>query len=74
MASWVPGHVDGADEYMPVEECGDFILMSWAYYKFTGDAAWLASHYALLRRQAAYLTDFALVPAAQLALSIEPGR
>lgn len=63
------GHVDGNDEYMPVEESGNFILLSYAYYRFSGDsdaAAWLASHYRLLRQFAQYLVDYSLVPAAQL--------
>ena len=28
------GHVEGDDEYMPVEESGNMILMTYAYYKF----------------------------------------
>ncbi|KAI0185245.1 hypothetical protein EV127DRAFT_208922 [Xylaria flabelliformis] len=60
------GHVDGADEYMPVEESANFIIMSYAYYKFTGDASWLTSHYDLLRQFTRYLIDFSLVPEAQL--------
>ena len=31
------GHVRGDDEAMPVEESGNLILMSYAYYKFTGN-------------------------------------
>ncbi|KAI0000265.1 DUF1793-domain-containing protein [Xylariaceae sp. FL0662B] len=60
------GHVEGDDEYMPVEESGNFILMSYAYYKFSGDVAWLTSHYQLLKQFAQYLIQFSLVPAAQL--------
>ena len=60
------GHVEGTDEYMPVEESGNFILMAYAYYKFSGDDAYLAAHYPLLRRFAQYLVDFSLVPASQL--------
>ncbi|KAI0835928.1 DUF1793-domain-containing protein [Hypoxylon sp. FL0890] len=60
------GHVDGSDEYMPVENSGNFILMAYAYYKFTGDSAWLKKHYDLLAQFAQYLIDFSLVPAAQL--------
>ncbi|KAI1198880.1 DUF1793-domain-containing protein [Nemania serpens] len=60
------GHVEGADEYMPVEESANLILMSYAYYKFTGDADWLTSHYELLRQFTRYLIDFSLVPEAQL--------
>ncbi|KAI6081049.1 DUF1793-domain-containing protein [Hypoxylon rubiginosum] len=60
------GHVDGNDEYMPVENSGNSILMSYAYYKFTGDAAWLSSHYETLRRFSQYLIDYSLVPESQL--------
>lgn len=60
------GHVEGTDEYMPVEESANLILMSYAYYKFTGDADWLTSHYGLLRQFTHYLIDFSLVPEAQL--------
>ncbi|CAK7210544.1 hypothetical protein SCUCBS95973_000818 [Sporothrix curviconia] len=64
------GHVDGNDEYMPVEESGNFLLLSYAYVQFVDDApkgsAWLAEHYRLLRQFAEYLVAFSLVPAAQL--------
>ncbi|KAI1385641.1 DUF1793-domain-containing protein [Hypoxylon trugodes] len=60
------GHVEGNDEYMPVENSGNFILMAYAYYKFTGDSEWLTNHYELLAQFAQYLIDFSLVPAAQL--------
>lgn len=64
------GHVDGNDEYMPVEESGNFILLSYAYYRFAkgneDTGAWLTSHYRLLKQFAQYLVDFSLVPAAQL--------
>ncbi|RYP39286.1 hypothetical protein DL767_002295 [Monosporascus sp. MG133] len=60
------GHVEGDDEHMPVEESGDWILMTYAYYKFAGDAGYLRAHYPLLRQFARYLVDFSLIPAAQL--------
>ncbi|KAI1801257.1 DUF1793-domain-containing protein [Daldinia bambusicola] len=60
------GHVEGTDEYMPVENSGNFILMAYAYYKFTGDSNWLVTHYELLAQFAQYLIEFSLVPAAQL--------
>ena len=43
-----------------------FILMSYAYYKFSGNKAWLSSHYGLLKQFATYLKKFSLIPAAQL--------
>ncbi|KAI1432971.1 DUF1793-domain-containing protein [Xylaria sp. CBS 124048] len=60
------GHVGGGEESMPVEESADFILMSYAYYKFTGDAGWLTDHYDLLERFTHYLVNSSLIPAAQL--------
>ncbi|KAI1412070.1 DUF1793-domain-containing protein [Hypoxylon sp. FL1857] len=60
------GHVEGSDEYMPVENSGNFILMAYAYYKFTGDSTWLKNHYDLLAQFAQYLIQYSLVPAAQL--------
>lgn len=29
------GHVEGNDEYMPVEESGNMIIMTFAYYRFS---------------------------------------
>lgn len=60
------GHTDGIDEYMPVEESGNMILMSLAYYKFSSNAAWLSDHYPTLKQWAGYLVEFSLVPASQL--------
>lgn len=60
------GHTDGIDEFMPVEESGNMLLMSHAYYKFTGDAAWLSAHYPTLRQWAGFLAGSSLIPASQL--------
>ncbi|KAI4200341.1 MAG: hypothetical protein LQ350_003989 [Teloschistes chrysophthalmus] len=60
------GHVEGDDEYMPVEESGNMILMSYAYYKFTSDAAYLQAHYPKLQQYASYLIRFSLTPGLQL--------
>ncbi|ORY60757.1 glutaminase GtaA [Pseudomassariella vexata] len=68
------GHIAGDDEYMPVEESGNFILMSYAYYKFSNNVAWLQSHYTLLKKFAQYLIEFSLVPAAQLSTDDFSGR
>lgn len=59
------GHTDGIDEFMPVEESGNMLLMSYAYYKFSGNAAWLSSHYATLKQWAEFLAGFSLIPAFQ---------
>ena len=60
------GHVEGNDEYMPVEESGNMILMTYAYYKFTGDSSYLQQHYAKMFQWAQYLIEFSLIPGNQL--------
>ena len=60
------GHVEGDDEYMPVEESGNMILMVWAYYKFTGDSAYVQQHAPELSKWAQYLIEFSLIPNIQL--------
>jgi hypothetical protein len=60
------GHVEGDDEYMPVEESGNMILMSYAYYKFSGDSSFLIANYDLLHQWATYLIEFSLIPSNQL--------
>jgi hypothetical protein len=60
------GHVEGDDEYMPVEESGNMLLMAYAYFKFTGDASFLSQHYAKYRQWATYVIEYSLVPEAQL--------
>ncbi|CAN6652210.1 hypothetical protein TRVA0_025S01904 [Trichomonascus vanleenenianus] len=60
------GHPDGNDEYMPVEESGDMIILAYAYYKATNDAAWLKTNYALFKQWSEYLIEFSLIPASQL--------
>ncbi|KAL8709429.1 MAG: hypothetical protein Q9220_005812 [cf. Caloplaca sp. 1 TL-2023] len=60
------GHVEGDDEYMPVEESGNMILMSYAYYIFTNDSSYLQRHYPILQQFASYLIRFSLTPGLQL--------
>ena len=60
------GHVEGNDEYMPVEESGNMVLMAYAYYKFSGNTAWLSSHYSILSQWASYLIQYTLIPGIQL--------
>lgn len=66
------GHVEGDDEYMPVEESGNMILMSYAYYRFASSHStpspsdYLKSHYALLKQFASYLIEYSLLPGVQL--------
>ncbi|KAK7909021.1 hypothetical protein PG985_014899 [Apiospora marii] len=60
------GHIGGEDEAMPLEESGNFILMSFAYYKFSGNSDWLDRHYPTLSQSTNYLLDYAKIPGAQL--------
>lgn len=60
------GHVEGNDEYMPVEESGNMVIMAYAYYKFSGNAAWLSQHYTLFSQFANYLLQYSLIPGNQL--------
>lgn len=60
------GHVEGNDEYMPVEESGNMVIMTYAYYAYSGNAAWLTQHYNKLKQWASYLIEFSLIPGNQL--------
>jgi hypothetical protein len=60
------GYPQGNDEAMPLEECGNMIIMALAYANRTGDAAYLSAHYPKLAQWASFLVDEALVPADQL--------
>jgi hypothetical protein len=60
------GYPGGNDERMPVEECGNMIIMSLAYAQRTGDNAYLSKHIAKLEGWAEYLRNFSLIPDNQL--------
>ena len=50
------------------------ILMALAYLQFSGDTAWLNTHYAKLRQFASYLIEFSLVPGIQLSTDDFQGK
>jgi hypothetical protein len=60
------GHPDGRDEPMPLEECGNMLIMTLAYAQRTGDNAYLNQHYKILTQWTQFLVDEALVPANQI--------
>ncbi|GME48215.1 Six-hairpin glycosidase-like protein [Neofusicoccum parvum] len=60
------GHSDGLDEPMPLEECGNMLIMALAYYQRTQNLDWLNAHYDILRQWTTFLTDEALYPNNQL--------
>ena len=60
------GHEDGKDEQMPLEECGNMIIMTLAYYQRSSNLDYLNQHYAKLQQWVGYLINEALIPAEQL--------
>ncbi|KAF2838247.1 glutaminase GtaA [Patellaria atrata CBS 101060] len=60
------GHSDGADEPMPLEECGNMIIMTLAYAQRADDNDYLGTHYDILKQWAEYLIEDSLYPAEQL--------
>jgi restriction endonuclease len=51
---------------MPVEECGDMIIMTLAYAQHASDTAYLEQHYDILKQWTGYFIEDALIPANQL--------
>jgi len=60
------GHPDGNDEYQPLEECGNMLVMTLAYIQKSGDKAYGAKHYKILNQWTQYLINEALFPGNQL--------
>lgn len=79
------GHLDGADEYMPVEECGNILIMMLATHEgLIGSAtdsnvkesakAWLTRHYDIALQWTQYLIDYGLITENQLSTDDFAGR
>jgi len=51
---------------MPLEECGNMVLMTLAYAQRAGDNAYLTQHYDILDAWTQYLIIEALIPADQI--------
>ncbi|KAF7966198.1 hypothetical protein HWV62_39706 [Athelia sp. TMB] len=60
------GHNDGNDEAMPVEECGNMLIMTLSYAQKTGDYSLLTTYNSLLTQWTNYLISDSLIPANQL--------
>ncbi|KAJ5124174.1 uncharacterized protein N7515_007999 [Penicillium bovifimosum] len=60
------GHSDGQDEKMPLEECGNMLIMTLAYAQKSGNTQYLRDHYNLLKQWTSYLVDDSLYPANQI--------
>lgn len=48
-------------EHMPVEECGNMLIMSYTYYRFSGDVSQMEKNYDLLEKWANYLVKQGVV-------------
>ncbi|KAJ0109163.1 hypothetical protein J7T55_002355 [Diaporthe amygdali] len=60
------GYPAGNDEPMPLEECGNMIIMTLAYAQRSGDSAYLNQHWGKLNQWAGYLVNESLIPAEQI--------
>jgi hypothetical protein len=60
------GHNNGTAEQMPVEECGNVILLAYMYQCATGDSDWINQYSSLFKLYADYLVLNGLYPTAQL--------
>ncbi|KKA18490.1 glutaminase, partial [Rasamsonia emersonii CBS 393.64] len=60
------GHPTGNDEQMPLEECGNMIIMTLAYFMGSKDLDYLNAHYKILKQWTSFLVDEALYPANQI--------
>lgn len=68
------GYDDGNDEPMPLEECGNMIIMMLAYAQRTGDNKFLSDNWKLMDQWAGYLIEDAKIPAHQLSTDDFAGR
>lgn len=51
------GHDDQQAEPMPIEECGNLLIMALVYARTTGDTSWSAQYTGILRGYADYLIE-----------------
>lgn len=60
------GHNAGNDEAMPLEECGNMLIMTLSHYQKTKDTTLIDRYYGLLDQWTQYLIAEALIPANQI--------
>jgi len=60
------GHPNGKDEQMPLEECGNMLILTLAYAQRANDNSYLSQHYDMLKQWTSYLVAEALYPATQI--------
>lgn len=60
------GYPSGNDEEMPLEECGNMIIMTLAYAQRSGDTDYLSKHLPKMEQWAGYLVNESLIPQNQI--------
>lgn len=60
------GHDDQKAEPMPIEECGNLMVLALAYVRATGDTKWAAQYHNVIRPYADYLAGHSINIAEQL--------
>lgn len=60
------GHDDQEAEPMPIEECGNLLVLALAYTRATGDLGWTAQYMKVFQKYADYLVDNSIDIAYQL--------
>lgn len=60
------GHPQGNDEKMPLEECGNMLIMALAYAQRSQNTQYLEDHYDQLKQWTSYLVEDSLYPANQI--------
>ena len=68
------GYPQGTDEGMPLEECGNMVIMTLGYAQRTGDDAYISKHWPLIDQWASYLVNDSLIPSNQLSTDDFAGR
>lgn len=60
------GYPDGNDEEMPLEECGNMLILTLAYAQRSGNTDYLSEHFPKIEQWAGYLVNESLIPANQI--------
>lgn len=68
------GSVFNFRSQMPVEECGNMIIMSYLYSRYSGNVSFVSEHYDCLKKWANYLVDKGVVLENQLCTDDFAGR
>lgn len=60
------GHDDQRAEPMPIEECGNLLILALAYVRATGDESWINQYMGIFQKYADYLVENSIDIAEQL--------